>query len=344
MNKRFVLYALVVIIVSAASFSVVYIKQNLLKEKGDVLATTQEKQIITPQEAIKEVGTTTSKIETVSTTESTAGGQPLKRDLSASQQAPQAQKSVLQQITDTAAYITQAVSSLFVQERGDANENTIPSTSYATNAANAETPYGQLPPQDFAGQKYIVIDGNIVTADNKVIYNIPPEVYNDASGGSGWTNTVVSVTAVGTVPPVIGAIPVLNLPGKFYLSTNSFGDTEQCQFSNKIFILDTIANTTTLIYEENNTTLTKDDPRACNSEIFLLATDEEKLVLKYHTIGTNTLCDSAWSEPEKTFYIDVTKLQTEGMKKYAIPVALSSGAEQEEEACRGLLSATGTQQ
>jgi hypothetical protein len=91
------------------------------------------------------------------------------------------------------------------------------------------------------------------------------------------------------------------------------------------------------MYEENNTTLSQDDPRACNSEIFLLATEGSKLVLKYHTIGTNTLCDSTWSEPEKTFYLDVVKLKTEGMMKYSIPANLTTAAEQEEETCRAKL-------
>jgi hypothetical protein len=343
MNKRLVLYVLVVIILSAVLVSVVYVKQSPPTTQNVLPSVTQEEKI-TPQEQVLTTGTTSEEVESVSVTGTTTTPVPIQETL-VTQKPPQIieQPSITQKIADVVSSVSYTISSLFIQERGDTNESTIPPTSYTTNTTQTGSPYTQLPPQDFAGQKYIVVDGNIVTADNKVIYNIPPEVYGSASGGSNWTNTVVSVTAVGIVPPVVGAIPVENLPGKFYLSTNSFGDMEQCQFSNKIFILDTIANTTTLIYEENSSTLTKDDPRACNSEIFLLATDKEKLVLKYHTIGTNTLCDSAWSEPEKTFYIDVTKLQTEGMKKYTIPASLSNSAEQEEEACRALLSATGTQ-
>ncbi len=109
---------------------------------------------------------------------------------------------------------------------------------------------------------------------------------------------------------------------------------EACEFSNKIFILDTVTNTVTLMYEENSSTLSHDDPRACNSEIFLLATEGSKLVIKYHTIGTGTLCDSARSEPDKTFYLEVTKLQTQGMMRYDIPTHLIDTTEQEEEACR----------
>lgn len=222
-----------------------------------------------------------------------------------------------------------SVANLYQQE-----EKAITPSSY-TNNASADLVYKPLPPKDFAGEKYIVVDNNIVTSDNKVIYNIPPEVLKDISSTStGWTNTVINVVPVGTTPPIVGAVPVENLPGKFYLSENSFGDMSKCEFSNKIFILDTITNETILIFEENNTTLASDDPRACYSEIFLITTEKEKLILKYHTIGTNSTCDSAWSEPERTFFIDVTKLLTEGMKKYVIPESLSSGAEQEEQACR----------
>lgn len=210
-------------------------------------------------------------------------------------------------------------------------------TSSTYVASSSTSPYKQLPPENFAGEKYIVKDGVILSTDNRLVYTIPNEVINNVSSSQpGWTNTIINVVAVGTVAPVLpnNAIPIEDLPGKYYLSHNSFGDMNECEFSNKIFILDTIANTVTLMYEENNTTLTRDDPRACNSEIFLLKTELSNLVLKYHTIGTNTLCDSAWSEPEKTFYLDVTKLRTEGMRKYIIPESLSAGAEAEEEACR----------
>lgn len=210
----------------------------------------------------------------------------------------------------------------------------IPASSYITNTNNPSA----LPPSDFAGQKYIVDNGNILSNDNKVVYTIPQSVIEEVSSSSpGWTNTIINVIPVGNVAPILNAIPIADLPGKYYLSENSFGNKEACEFSNKIFILDTVANTATLMYEENNTTLAHDDPRACTSEIFLLATEASKLILKYHTIGTNTLCDSAWSEPEKTFFLDVVKLRTDGMMKYSIPESLSSGAEQEEEACRSKL-------
>lgn len=215
---------------------------------------------------------------------------------------------------------------------------TIPPSTYITDTAPQNSTYKSQPPQNFAGEKYLVKDGVIVTNDNKVVYSIPQEVINNVSSSNpDWTNTIINVVPVGNVAPILNAIPITDLPGKYYLSQNSFGNIEACEFSNKIFILDTIADTATLMYEENSSTLSHDDPRACNSEIFLLTTVANNLLLKYHTIGTNTLCDSAWSEPEKTFYIDVTKLRLQGMMKYSIPDNLSSTAEQEEEACRAKL-------
>ena len=53
-------------------------------------------------------------------------------------------------------------------------------------------------------------------------------------------------------------------------------------------------------------------------------------------------CDSTWSEPDKTWYLDVTKLDT-GSKRYYIAPALYTEAEQKEEACRAQM-ATSTPQ
>jgi hypothetical protein len=188
---------------------------------------------------------------------------------------------------------------------------------------------------NFTEEKYTVKDGNIVNGDNTILYALPSTVTNGLSNPNA-TDTqshTVNVIPVGEVPPVLNAIPITGQSGKYYLSENTFGDPEQCIFSNKIFILDTHTNQVSLLYQEDNTTLDRDDPRACNSEIFLLATENEKLILKYHTVGTNSLCDSAWSEPDKTWYLDVTNFPV-GMKKYIIPDELSSTAEQQENACR----------
>ena len=197
-----------------------------------------------------------------------------------------------------------------------------------------------LPPTDtqFAGEKFIVKDGNIIASDNTVVTFISGGALSDITTTSaGWESHIVNVVPVNNVAPIIGAIPVEGLPGKYYISENSFGNREACEFSNKIFIYDSNTNVATLMYEENSSTLSHDDPRACNSEIFLLATENSSLILKYHTVGTNTLCDSAWSEPEKTFYLDVTNLSS-GMKKYTISETLYNNAEQEEAVCRSKLS------
>lgn len=193
------------------------------------------------------------------------------------------------------------------------------------------------PKNNFSEEKYSVNNGAIVSSDGTVLYTIPPSITASLNHTSSNTEShTVNVIPVGEVPPIIGAIPVVDLPGKYYLSESSFGNPEACEFSNKIFILDTKTNEVTLMYEENNHTLSRDDQRACNSEIYLLATENEKLIIKYHTVGTNSLCDSPWSEPDKTWNLDVTKLSM-GMKKYPIPEDLYNKAEQVENTCRAEL-------
>jgi biotin carboxyl carrier protein len=181
--------------------------------------------------------------------------------------------------------------------------------------------------------RFKVENGKIVTADQTVIYVIPKATTTSSGSSGSWTTTIVDVVPVNAVTPIIGAVPVDGLPGKYYLSENSFGSLENCEFSNKIYILDTVTGSRTLMFEENSSTLARDDERSCNSEIYLLATEAEKLIMKYHTVGTNSVCDSTWSEPGKTWYLNVTKLDT-GTKRYAIPAALYAKAEQEEDACR----------
>ena len=182
---------------------------------------------------------------------------------------------------------------------------------------------------------YSISDGNIVSGiNNSVVYEIPPSVEGIVNQSpSDWESHIVDIIPVNEVTPIIGGIPVIGSQGKYYLSENSYGNIENCEFSNKIFILDTNTNEVTLMYEENSNTLSRDDPRSCNSEIFLLATEDKKLIIKYHTLGTNTICDSDWSEPEKTWYLDVTSL-IDGMRKYHIDSLLSNAAEQKEADCR----------
>lgn len=177
--------------------------------------------------------------------------------------------------------------------------------------------------------RYTIVNGKLTDTNNQTIYTLPPTT----PPSSSWTTHTVNAVAVSNVPPVIGAIPIDGNPGKYYLSENSFGNLEACEFSNRIYILDTVAKTKTLMYEENTTKLQEEDPRACHSEMYLLATENEKLILKYHTIGTNMTCDSTWSEPEKTWYIDVTKLEL-GTRRYYIAPSFYTKAEELEQECR----------
>lgn len=184
--------------------------------------------------------------------------------------------------------------------------------------------------------RYSVKDNTLVDQNNIIIYNLIPNTPEN-----GKDTHVVNAVPVNNIAPVIGAIPVDGLPGKYYLSENSFGTAGNCEFANKIYILDTTTNIKTLLYEENNLTLSPDDPRSCNSEMYLLATENEKLILKYHTVGTNMICDSTWSEPEKTWYLDVTQVE-KNSRRYWISPTLSSQAEVSELACRSALTATTT--
>ena len=225
-------------------------------------------------------------------------------------------------ITETSSAVTEANTQVVAPSTQTQTITTTPTQAHNLNETRFE-----------------IENGNIVDGNGNTIYTIPP-----STSSSGWTTHVVDVVPVSDVAPVIGAVPVTGLPGKFYLSENSFGSLENCEFSNKIYILDTKTNNKILMYEENNTTLAHDDVRSCNSEIYLLATEAQNLILKYHTIGTNMTCDSSWSEPEKTWFLDVTNL-SRGMLRYRISPALYSQAEQEETACRAQFEeATSTQE
>jgi hypothetical protein len=63
--------------------------------------------------------------------------------------------------------------------------------------------------------------------------------------------------------------------------------------------------------------------------------------MKYHTLGTNMICDSTWSEPEKTWYLDVTKSEN-GTRRYYISGARYGEAEVKEAACRAIYDASTT--
>jgi len=201
-----------------------------------------------------------------------------------------------------------------------------------------QTPVTEAPPA-INETRYSIVDGNIVDQNNNIIF-ILPTTFNDPTGSYTQTHAVNAV-AVNQVAPLIGVIPVTGLPGKYYLSVNSLGASGTCIFSNKIYILDINTGVLALMYEENNTTLGTEDPRACTSEIFLLATENKKLILKYHTINTNTVCESTWSEPENTWFLDVTET-VKGTKRYYITGKQYVDAEQKEKACRAIFDASST--
>ncbi len=370
-NKKFIYYFLLVVIIGVLPKTVQVIRSTFTNDNAKQACTLEAKVCPDGSSVVRTMpncefalcpaslpsGTTTLSMEVstttplATTTEVNSENIPSPTGKSApvitkQETATTKSTSVVSKIKAAVASVVTTIAEPFKPgppPQGNANDANIPASTYITKVeltqSGAPVPAPvSLPPEDFAGQKYVVKGNDVLSNDNKVIYTIPPEVIAAVSSpNAGWTNTTINVVPVGTAAPILNAIPIKDLPGKYYLSENSFGNIESCEFSNKIFILDTNTNTVTLMYEENSSTLSADDPRACNSEIFLLATEGNKLVIKYHTIGTNTLCDSAWSEPDKTFYLDVTKLSTQGMTRYAIPENLSATAEQEEEACRAKL-------
>ncbi len=250
--------------------------------------------------------------------------------------------------TDLFSTITRSASSLFQEVTKSiitrsSSDLTPTNTQPAIESTKKNTtPSTTQPVTGINETRYSVDHGVIVDNNKTVIYTLPTVSANNGAGTGDSSTHTVNVVPVSTVPPVINGIPVNGLPGKYYLSENtSTKNTNTCEFSNKIYILDTNTNQMTLLYEENNTTLSFDDARACNSEMYLLATDQEKLILKYHTISTNTICDSTWSEPEKTWYLDVTRTSI-GTKRYFITSPLYLQAEVVERQCRLQYDATTT--
>lgn len=232
--------------------------------------------------------------------------------------------------------ITSSATSIF-QKMAETLGNT-PLLENSDPAKNTTQPQSQnnqpqTPAPAINETRYSLDNNHLVDQNNNVIYTFPPS--------SSTETHVVNAIAVNQVAPVIGAIPITGLPGKYYLSENTFSNNGGCGFSNKIYILDTNTGAKILMYEENNTTIGTEDPRGCDREMYLLATENEKLILKYHTLNTNMICDSTWSEPENTWYLDVTHIEN-GTKRYWISPTLSSQAEDFESACRSNLDATTT--
>lgn len=236
---------------------------------------------------------------------------------------------------DVVTLLKEGMASLF--SLGETPVNTQPSPSLQTKTTPA--PLNETNLFGINETRFSITNNTIVDNANKIIYTLPKQSANSFSSGVVLDTHAVNAVQVNQVAPVVGAIPVDGLPGKYYVSVNSFGNTNNCQFSNRIYILDTVTGKQTLMYEENSMTLSKDDPRSCNSEMFLLATQGEKLILKYHTLDTNMVCDSTWSEPEKTWYLNVTKPEN-GTKRFYISGELYSQAEHYETACRAKLTTT----
>jgi len=169
---------------------------------------------------------------------------------------------------------------------------------------------------------YVIKDGKLVSyfSQESSLYDFPSDLIKQLGIKSvGWGN--------GNAAPIEGS------SDKYYLGVSSVGKSETCEFSNKIYILDTHTGTAKLFYEENNKTLTKDDPRACNKEMQLLGSEGNKLVISYHTLETGGVCDNIWGFPDTTWYLN-TAAPTEGTKKYEIPTDLYERAQREMKKCQ----------
>ncbi len=232
--------------------------------------------------------------------------------------------------------IKESASAVFKKTTASLGNDVATGLKETTPAPKTTVPVAaNVPPPIVNEIRYIIENGKIITSEGVPVYTLP--VFNNSSTGE-----TASTTHLVNVVPVPGAIPVDGLPGKYYLSENYFSGNEECKFANRIYILDVKTNTRTLMHEENSTTLSADDPRSCNNEMYLLATETNKLILKYHTLDTNMTCDSTWSEPEKTWYLDIDQPETATKRYYIIP-ELYTKAEASEEACRALLEATSSQ-
>ncbi|MEN9552108.1 MAG: hypothetical protein RI935_485 [Candidatus Parcubacteria bacterium] len=212
------------------------------------------------------------------------------------------------------------------------SQNNTPSSS--TN--NQTVPNSNnTPTKTYNDERYSVNNGTIIDSNGNAVAALPPSSYTSTSSGSSWETHTVNAISVGSTTPVVDGVPVEGQVGKYYISENSFGNRELCEFSNRIYIFDSITNDKVLLYEENTSTLSQDDERACNSEIFLLATEEQKLIFKYHTINTNMICESTWSAPHNTWYLNVTTITSSS--RYPISNERYEDAETKELVCRSNL-------
>ncbi len=156
----------------------------------------------------------------------------------------------------------------------------------------------------------------------EIIYTFPPNLSDQLNLTSLEEENYNSYNAVSDG----------DLSGKYYIAVNNPDRYGSCEFSNKIYSLDTNSNQLDLLYEENSNTLSREDSRACNKEMVLLGMEEHKLVIRYHALESGGVCDRKWSYPGQTWYLDTTFAQ-EGTKKYDIPKNLSIQAISEVEKC-----------
>ena len=275
------------------------------------------------------------------TSEATATSQGASTSLSTKKTpAIPATDNVIKKITTSATslikQVTTSIANSLTTQNKQTNQNQ-PSTQITNTQTNT---LSQPNPLAINETRYLVVNGSIVDQNNKVIFTLPT-TFTGSSGTNYGSTHAVNAVAVNQVAPIIGTVPVNGLPGKYYLSVNSVGNKGACEFSNRIFILDVNTGVQTLMYEENNTMLSPNDPRACTNEMYLLATEGPKLILKYHTTGTNSTCDSTWSEPELTWYLDVTDL-SKGTRRYYITGTQYGEAEKKEIQCRVQYDASST--
>jgi hypothetical protein len=213
-------------------------------------------------------------------------------------------------------------------------------TQETSSVSNNNSVNNQSPAPTYNDTRFNVIHGSLTDTEGNVVASIPGPTYTPPQGTSNeWQTHTVNAVLVGSTTPIIDGVPVEGQAGKYYISENSFGNKELCEFSNRIYIFDSSTNDKTLLYEENSSTLNKDDPRACNSEIYLLATESEKLIFKYHTLFTNMVCESTWSAPHETWYISVNNVNLS--THYSISTTRYEEAETKELACRSQLESEG---
>jgi hypothetical protein len=250
-----------------------------------------------------------------------------------STRAPNQKKNIVKKVADAASALIDKVSETLgitqATQNAQVNQTSSPSSQNNQEPTSEKSAI-------FNETRYTIVNDSIVDENGIIIYTFPP-----STSVAGWTTHVVNVVPTNSVAAVINSIPIVGQPGQFYISENSLGNIEACEFSNKVYILDIKTGEKILMYEESNTTTGSSISRSCTSELYLLATESEKLILKSHTVGTGTTCEGTWSEPEQTWYLDVTKLE-KGLRRYIISPTLYYKAETDEKNCRTLYEATTT--